>query len=334
MQLSKVRNWNVNVKIVVVFISIGLLPSIFMGLSHFLFAPNEVAEDVELFNAKTTALAKQVTKNGALDYIKLNKGVRKIISEVSQSLLDSYFYLNVIGSAIIFILIGIILAHFLLPNGLKSLGYENKTPMLFLGAVVMALNINVLAANAMRLNDLLGLSFLQELVFNSNLYSDTVKAIKQLSFMFPNDNRGYVICWIGLALVPAIGEELIFRGVLQRFFNEKLANIHNGIALGAFVFAIFHFIFTNFFYYFILGVVLGYIYHWGRSLIFPIIIHLLNNSRVLLSYFSIGALGDKELKTVTENENSFDIMAYLSIALILFIFYLNFKRFQEDQNLV
>jgi membrane protease YdiL (CAAX protease family) len=334
MQLDKVRNWNVNVKILVAFISIGLLPSIFMGVSQLFFSPNELGEEVELLNDKAKVLAEQVTKNGTLDYIELSKGVRTIIPEVSQSLLDSYFYLNVLGSAVSFILIGIMLAHFLLPNGLKSLGYQNKTPMLFFGAFVMALNVPVLGADAMRLNDFLGLSALQEFFFDSNLLTDTVAAIKQFSFMFPNENRGYIICWIGIALIPAVGEELIFRGLLQRFFNEKLDNVHNGIALSAFIFAVFHLNFTNFFYYFILGVVLGYVYYWGRSIVFPILIHLLNNSSVLLSYFSIGEAGNKELGSSVQNGNPFDIMAYISIALILVIYYFNFQRFREEENSV
>lgn len=335
MQLNKVRNWNVNVKILVTFISIGFVPSIFLGVSQLLFSPNQVGEEVELLNEKATVLAEKITQSGTVDYIELNKGVRAIIPEVSQSLLDSYFYLNVLGSAVSFILIGIILSHFLLPNGLRSLGYENKTPMLFFGALVMALNVPVLGADAMKLNDLLGLNALQEFVFGSDFLTDTIEIIKQFLFMFPNDNRGYIICWIGLALIPSVGEELIFRGLLQRFFNNKLGSFHNGIALSAFIFAAFHLNFTNFFYYFIMGVVLGYVYYWGRSIVFPIIIHLLNNSSVLLSYFTIGSVGDEELASAAHNGNPFNFMAYISIALILFIFYMNFQRSQEkDQTLL
>lgn len=332
MQLNEVRNWNVNVKILVAFISIGIVPSLFLGVSEMFFKPNEISEEVILLEDKANALAEKITQTGTLDYIELNKGVRKIIPEVSQELLDSYFYLNVLGSAVSFILIGLILAYFLLPKGLKSLGYENKTPMLFFGALVMALNVPVLGADAMGLNDLLGLSYLQELVFDSDFFSDTVDGIKQFAFMFPNSNRGYIICWIGIALIPAVGEELIFRGVLQRFFNEKLGNYHNGIALSAFVFAAFHLNFTNFFYYFIMGVVLGYVYYWGRSIVFPIIIHLLNNSSVLLSYFSIGEVGEQQLDAAGREGNSFNIMAYLSIALILFIYYMNYQRSIEEKQ--
>jgi membrane protease YdiL (CAAX protease family) len=335
MQLNKVRNWNVNLKIIVAFLSIGILPSIFGGVTQLISTPDKKGVEVELLTEKATSLAEKVTKGGEINYVKLHRGVRELIPEVSQPLLDGYFYLNLIGNTIRFVLVGGLLAFILFPKGFESLGYKNTKPILFFGAIVMALNIPVIAGDAMGLNEMLGLDKLQIFFFGSDFLTDTSQGIKELAFMFPNENRGYIICWIGLAVVPALGEELIFRGVLQRLFTDKFGNFHNGIALSAFIFAAFHPSITNFFYYFILGVILGYIYYWGKSIVFPIMIHLLNNSSVLLNYFSIGALGDTEVNTTIQNGNPFNLMGYLSVALILFIFYMNFKRSEmENQNLI
>lgn len=334
MQLNEVRNWNVNLKIIIAFLSIGLLPSIFMGITQVFFKPTKEGTEVSLLNDKAASLAEKITKNGSVDYVGLNLGVRKTIPEVSQNLLDEFFYFNVITSIVGFVLIGTFLAHFLLPKGIESLGYKNIKPILFFGAFVMALNVPIIGADAIGLNEILGLNKLQEFLFSSNLLSDTTGGIKELLIMFPNNNRGYFICWIGLAVVPALGEELIFRGVLQRLFIKKFGNVHNGIALSAFIFAVFHPSITNFFYYFILGVILGYIYVWGRSIVFPMLIHLLNNSSVLLSYFSVGAMGESDVDTAMQTGNAFDLMGYISVALILFIFYMNFKRSEIEKEIL
>lgn len=320
MQLNKVRSWNVNLKIVVTFLSILLLPSIFVGIVQTLFYPSESSETVVLFHEKSELLAKESTKNGSIDYTKVYSGVTKLIPELSPELLDTYFYFLVGASVFSFILIGVVLAHFLFPKGIASLGFENKKPMMFFGAFVTALNVPILASDALGINEILGVNKLQEFLFGSDVMMDAKNMIEQLVVMFPNDNRGYLICWIGVALIPAIGEEIIFRGVLQRLFNEKLGNFHNGIALSAFIFAAFHANITNFFYLFIFGVILGYIYHWGKSIVFPIIIHIINNTMVLLS---LGV------------ENPYALMAYISIGLILFIYYMNFKRSEmEGGNIV
>ena len=257
MQLNKVRSWNVNLKIVVTFLSILLLPSIFVGIVQTLFYPSESSETVVLFHEKSELLAKESTKNGSIDYTKVYSGVTKLIPELSPELLDTYFYFLVGASVFSFILIGVVLAHFLFPKGIASLGFENKKPMMFFGAFVTALNVPILASDALGINEILGVNKLQEFLFGSDVMMDAKNMIEQLVVMFPNDNRGYLICWIGVALIPAIGEEIIFRGVLQRLFNEKLGNFHNGIALSAFIFAAFHANITNFFYLFIFGVILG-----------------------------------------------------------------------------
>ena len=112
MQLNEVRNWNVNLKIIIAFISIGLLPSIFIGITQVFFKPPKEGTEVSILNEKAASLAEKITKSGSVDYVSLFKGVRKIISEVSQNLLDGYFYFNLIASIFGFVLIGVLLANF------------------------------------------------------------------------------------------------------------------------------------------------------------------------------------------------------------------------------
>jgi len=88
-----------------------------------------------------------------------------------------------------------------------------------------------------------------------------------------------------IALLPAIGEELLFRGLLQRQFTELSKNPHVGIWLAAFLFSFMHFQFFGFFPRLILGVLLGYIYYFSRSLWLPILGHFANNALAVIFYY-------------------------------------------------
>lgn len=85
-----------------------------------------------------------------------------------------------------------------------------------------------------------------------------------------------------IAIIPAIGEELLFRGVIQKLFSELANNKHVGIVLGAFLFSAMHMQFYGFLPRFALGVMLGYLYLWSGSLWLPMLAHFLNNGMAIL----------------------------------------------------
>ena len=98
-----------------------------------------------------------------------------------------------------------------------------------------------------------------------------------------------------IALLPALGEELMFRGVLQRLFHDWTKNIHVSIFLAALVFGLFHLQFYGLLPRVFLGMVLGYLFYWTGSLWVPIFVHFMNNaSAVIAAYFeSTGATSAK-----------------------------------------
>ena len=66
-----------------------------------------------------------------------------------------------------------------------------------------------------------------------------------------------------IALVPAIGEELFFRGSMQNVFSKWFKNKHWAIWLTAFIFSAWHFQFFSFLPRFFLGALLGYLFFWS-----------------------------------------------------------------------
>ena len=81
-----------------------------------------------------------------------------------------------------------------------------------------------------------------------------------------------------MALLPALFEELLFRGTLQPFFTRWFGNKHIAIIVTAFIFSAIHFQFFGFIPRFLLGIYLGYLLVWGKSLWLPIIAHFLHNA--------------------------------------------------------
>jgi membrane protease YdiL (CAAX protease family) len=88
-----------------------------------------------------------------------------------------------------------------------------------------------------------------------------------------------------IGIIPAIGEELLFRGLVQNICHKLTHNSHLAIGISAFIFSAIHLQFYGILPRFLLGVLFGYIYWWTKDLLFPIVAHLFNNTCVLLMLF-------------------------------------------------
>jgi hypothetical protein len=88
-----------------------------------------------------------------------------------------------------------------------------------------------------------------------------------------------------MAIIPAIGEELLFRGILQNLFYQITRNIHWTIGISAFIFSAIHLQFYGFIPRFLLGVLFGYIYAWTQDLSLAIVAHFFNNAFTLTMLF-------------------------------------------------
>ena len=83
------------------------------------------------------------------------------------------------------------------------------------------------------------------------------------------------------ALLPAIAEELIFRGIIQKSLSTKLNGIAT-IALTTIMFTLMHGALQQTVYQLIVGIMLSYMMCVGGSIIYSIILHFFNNFFVLL----------------------------------------------------
>ncbi len=130
-----------------------------------------------------------------------------------------------------------------------------------------------------------------------------------------------------IALIPAIGEELLFRGVLIRFFKKCFSNIHIAVIVSAVLFSAFHFQFYGFLPRFFLGLVLGYAFVFTSSLWIPIILHFLNNATVLFVHYTYGKMNVEE---IGKSDNTFVILLFTM--LFFLTFYVLYKQRSVKKN--
>jgi membrane protease YdiL (CAAX protease family) len=127
------------------------------------------------------------------------------------------------------------------------------------------------------------------------------------AFMNVSNLKGLAINLFIVALVPAIGEELLFRGILQRIFINWTRNIHWGIIIASFIFSAFHLEFYGFFSRWLLGIMFGYMLVWTRSLWIPIFAHFINNALAVIIYYLIHVkvLNEKAAEIGANNESMY-----------------------------
>ena len=96
---------------------------------------------------------------------------------------------------------------------------------------------------------------------------------------------GLLLNLLIIALIPALGEEMTFRGVLQQSLTRNLKNPHIAILLSAAIFSFIHFQFYGFLPRMFLGILLGYMFYVTGSLWTSILMHFLNNGTAVVIYY-------------------------------------------------
>ena len=118
-----------------------------------------------------------------------------------------------------------------------------------------------------------------------------------------------------VAMIPAIGEELLFRGVLQKQLIKGLGNAHVAIILTAVIFSAFHLQFLGFFSRALLGMLFGYLYYWSKNMWYPILTHFTNNGLALLLAIIYGV--DMDAKDMTWRFGLFGLILGVSGLILL-----------------
>jgi len=119
------------------------------------------------------------------------------------------------------------------------------------------------------------------------------------SFLKMENGLDLAINILIVGMIPALGEELLFRGLIQNQIIKRSGNIHLGIWISAFLFSAIHLQFYGFFPRMMLGGLFGYMLVWTGSLWVPILAHFVNNAgAVIIQYFIGGEMAEEQLDTL------------------------------------
>ena len=140
------------------------------------------------------------------------------------------------------------------------------------------------------------LKFIEEVL---KAYEEKIAGLTELLLSSGNSFGGLVLNLLVMAIIPALGEELLFRGIIQNSLTRNLNNKLLAVWITAFLFSAIHFQFYGFIPRLLLGAYFGYLLIWSKSIWVPITAHLTNNATIVLFYFFIkGKNPDFDLETI------------------------------------
>lgn len=110
------------------------------------------------------------------------------------------------------------------------------------------------------------------------------EAVTEQLLTMPHCNN---LIWVLLiiALIPAVCEEILFRGIIQHSLQRHRYNIHIAVWTTALLFSICHGDFFALLPRLLLGALLGYLYAYSHSLLVNSIVHFFNNAIAIVHYY-------------------------------------------------
>lgn len=146
---------------------------------------------------------------------------------------------------------------------------------------------------------------------------------------------GFLFNLIVLALVPAIGEELLFRGVLQNIFGRWIANPHVIIWIVAIIFSAIHLQFFGFVPRMLLGAFFGYLYLWSKNILLPIFGHFINNAgaTIMAFYYTRSGKTYEQLNAFEVQSWWFYVVGFVFTVIFVFLFYLSTQKEDHGKRL-
>ena len=188
----------------------------------------------------------------------------------------------------LFILPPLVLAWFFHPDIMEYLSLRRKPTiilslMVFLLVLVISPFINYTGAINAEMHFPEWLSGVENWMRNAE---DTAEQLVE-AFLKVNGIGGLMFNLFMIAVLPALGEELLFRGVIQKLFTGMSGSHHWGIWLSAALFSALHMQFYGFIPRMLLGGMFGYLLVWSQTLWLPILAHFINNSAAVILMYMV-----------------------------------------------
>jgi membrane protease YdiL (CAAX protease family) len=151
------------------------------------------------------------------------------------------------------------------------------------------------------------------------------------AFLAGTNINTYLFNLFLIAVIPAIGEELMFRGVFQRILNDWTKNIHIAIWISAILFSAMHMQFYGFLPRMLMGALFGYLFYWSGSIWIPILAHFINNTLAVSLHFLMNrGYNIDYLEEIGTGNNALFFVACSAVIIILLLLQFYFLRKKEE----
>ena len=147
-------------------------------------------------------------------------------------------------------------------------------------------------------------------------------------FLDVSSVSGLMLNLFMVALIPAIGEELMFRGFIQKFIAKRL-NIHIAIFISAFIFSAIHMQFFGFLPRLVMGMFFGYLLYWSGSLWLPMFAHFVNNAAAVIITYKMGVENMSSESIVDDKTNYLYIVIsslFITASLVYIIYWFSTNK--------
>lgn len=229
--------------------------------------------------------------------------------------------IQVISTGAIFFLPAYFTALIVNRKPLKLLGFNTRfNAKQLLLSLVIIFCAALVAGSLAEINEMIPIPKSLEVLFKKleNDYSSQVEAISNMKTF-----GDYIISIVMIALLPAVFEETFFRGGMQNLLTRSTKNPWLSIIITSVIFSIIHLSYYGFLARVCLGIVLGLIYYYSRSIWLNIAAHFFNNAFAVTQLYVLLQKG----KTVKDAmDDKWPIWAGLIATVALYALFVVFKK--------
>lgn len=257
-----------------------------------------------------------------------------IISGNDIMSLNSLRFMQISSQIFTFVLPPILYAMLVKERPFKSLGFSKSTILwLILGVAMM---YTILPLNSIFTEWNANIKFPESLASFEKLMQDLQENATEIMMRFINVDTigGLILNLFMIAGLAALGEELLFRSVIQTSLIRICKNAHIGIFIASAIFSLFHMEFYGLLPRLVLGLLMGYMYYYSRSIWIPMAMHFANNGTIVFLYYlnNIGAI-NIDVESFGETNIFVLILSIIAmVALFWFTIKLNKKEGLEIDN--
>ena len=246
--------------------------------------------------------------------------------------IDSLKLMQLLNSVGLFIIPSLVFAMLTSDNAIRYLHLSTKTKTIFFFLIPLLMIccgplINVMAELNLKMQLPESLKFLEEWMKNSERSAEKITK----AFLEVNTLQELFFNIALIAVIPAIGEELLFRGVIQKLCIQGTKNTHLGVWITAILFSAMHMQFFGFLPRMLMGALFGYLFVWTNNLWIPILAHFINNGvAVTISYLIYNGNIPKESENMGIHQDDFLFILLGAITVGLFLYFIYENRTQDE----